>query len=157
MKMTFGSFATLMILVGLAFPALRGKQPSVPKFYLAASASLRSPEQVRIRGVTNLPPGSKLFLEIDDYIGQGSRILNEEPEVVVDAKGMFDVQVHAKKGLGFQVNNICSIAFHPSGQNPEIIRLVGRKGEHLGFPENPLAHVGSGEYHYLEVVIVVTE
>ncbi len=153
------SFLMIPLLSTLSTPQASKEQeiPSGSRYYLAARADLRTSNRVWIRGLTNLPSTSKIMISIGDRLGQGSKIVGEEASAIVRSDGTFDAEVYSRKGMEFQKSFVCSVAFFPENQNAEVTRVVGKKGEHLGFPRNPLAHVGSGERHYLELLTVVTE
>ena len=49
---------------------------SAPTYYIAASAELRGPEEILVKGASNLPAGTVLFVNVSDFVGQGSKILS---------------------------------------------------------------------------------
>jgi hypothetical protein len=114
-------------------------------------------EIVALKRASNLPPGSILIVNIYDYFGEGSKIFNSEVTAIVDNRGFFEATIAPKKGMSFRINLICDVVFMPRDpkQPAEVIRTVGRRGERLGFPDNPQAYLSSGENHYLDEKTVV--
>jgi len=77
----------------------------------------------------------------------------------VDKRGFLEADIAPKKGMSFRTYLICDVVFMPSypKQPAEVIRRVGRRGELLGFPDNPQGHLQSGENHYLDYMTVVSD
>ena len=86
-----------------------------------------------MHGASNLPPGSVLVVYISDYIGEGSRIFNDETRAVVGEDGLFDAHIQVKKGMEFRTNMVCDVVFGPRypPQPVRVIKVVGTNGENL--------------------------
>jgi hypothetical protein len=146
-----------IILIGeLLFPKA-GQRLTAPTYYIAARATYDSnPKALEVRGVSNLPAGSILAIEAYDSLGEKRRPLSESKDVAVGADGFFDVTLTAAAGSSFRHNIACSIIFMMGPEQPASVRqIVGKHGDHLGYPENPLAYVGSGDEEYLLVQVHV--
>jgi len=108
------------------------KRP-VLRYYIATKVMLATPQVVTVFGASNLPPGSVLVVHISDYIGEGSRLFNDETRVVVGEDGLFKAEIWVKKGLKFRTNMVCDVVFGP-GDPPQpdgVIKVVGANGENL--------------------------
>ena len=128
-----------------------------PTYYIAANSEYKGPQsEMRVRGATNLPPGARLTLDVYDFIGNGSTRFNEDVIAVVDESGFFDVTMRPRPNLQFRHRLICHIVFMPTypKQSVPVLDAVGRRGEKLGFPQNPQAHVISGGYYLSETIYV---
>lgn len=88
--------------------------------------------------------------------GNGSTRFNEDVIAVVDESGFFDVTMRPRPNLQFRHRLICHIVFMPTypKQSVPVLDAVGRRGEKLGFPQNPQAHVISGGYYLSETIYV---
>lgn len=128
-----------------------------PTTYIAFSAkldTLAAKATIAVNGVTNLPPGSVLRIEVDDYRGYRSTIFNENTEVTVGSDGRFAVSVPPKSGLSMRANLQCSVAFFPNWNQPaNVIHKFGKRGENLVGPQTAVNSGGT----YLDAVTVVTD
>jgi hypothetical protein len=120
-----------------------------PTYYIAAKATYDGrPDQLYVVGASNLPTGARLYLNVYRYIGEGGSAINERVSAVVGNGGFFEANLHPTKGNQFDHNLVCDIVFatltDPS-QAPSVLKVVGKHGEHLGFPKNPQVEVMSGE------------
>lgn len=146
-----------IILIGeLLFPKA-GQRLTAPTYYIAARATYDSdPKALEVRGVSNLPAGSIFAIDAYDNFGERSRQLSERKDVTVGPDGFFDVTLSAAAGYSFRHNIVCEISFMIGPEQPASVRqVVGKHGEHLGYPENPLAYVASGDEEHLEVLVYV--
>jgi hypothetical protein len=116
-----------------------------PTYYIAATATTNGPDKIDLNGASNLPSGSRLRIFVSPYIGQNSKILNQD-EIATVENGFFQMVLRPKDGSHFSHNVVCDIVFGVDGQSAAVLRIVGRRGEHLGFPANPQAEVTSGNY-----------
>jgi hypothetical protein len=143
----------VMTFVGvvLASEAQSPKRRGAPTFYVAAKAEYETPNEMHVTGASNLPPGAQLYVDINDFIGEGSAILSERAEPTVGNDGFFSATLKPSAGKQFKHNVVCDIGFVPNDphQPESVLRVVGKRGEGLGFPQNPQAYVNSGERHYL--------
>ena len=125
--------------------------------YIAFSARLdtsAAKASIAVNGVTNLPPGSVLLIEIDDYRGYRSTIFNENTAVAVSSDGRFAVSVLPKSGLSMRANLQCSVAFLPNLNQPANVKnKFGKRGENLTGPQTAINSGGT----YLDAVSVVTD
>jgi len=115
-------------------------------------------ENVDLSGASNLPAGAILVVNIYDYIGEGSKIFNDDLTVELGKNGLFEVAIHPKKGLKFRTNLLCDVIFMPSYPQPKSVEaVIGARGERLGSSDaNPQIGIGSGT-HYLEEFTVVRD
>lgn len=115
------------------------------RYYIIAKAVLATPVAISVFGASNLPPGAVLNVNIYDYIGKGSKILNNATTVSVGNDGLFEATILPKRGLEFRTNLVCDTVFGPSGtaQPAHVFDVVGRIGQHLftasGNPQIPTA------------------
>jgi hypothetical protein len=133
---------------------------SAPTYYLAIEVKECTAREVRIYGATNLPPGSVIGLSTSEFVGEiGWKDYSEEAFATVDAHGFFQGTVHSKAGLSFRSNLIASAAFMPyrPTQPAKVLEIVGKKGEHLGYFENPQVGYESGNYRTLGTIARVGE
>jgi hypothetical protein len=134
------------------------KTLTAPTFYIAASGEYNHFNHMGttldLKGVSNLPPGSRLFVELDDFVGYKSSILSEDRSVVVNKDGFFGVTLKPLPGKQFKDNMACSISFipHDFPQDPSVLKVVGKNGESLGGENNPQVHKNSGGY-YLQAIV----
>jgi hypothetical protein len=114
--------------------AQRSQRLSAPTYYIAASAQLEYGSTVRVRGISNLPPGAVLSLEVFPPAGivwtDGGRPVC----VPIDGNGLFKQEIAVPARLprpnGLYVRatfqaNLCN-------QHAQVLQIVGRHGEFLG-------------------------
>ena len=122
---------------------------SAPTYYIAARGEYDGrPDELRVVGVSNLPIGARLYLNVYRYIGEGGNAINDDASAVVGKGGFFEATLHPRKGMQLQHNIVCDIVFATRSeppQPPSVLHIVGKHGEHLGFPKNPQVEVASGE------------
>ncbi len=108
--------------------------PGATRYYILTKAMLATEETVSIFGASNLPAGSLLTIYVSDYMGEGSTLINDEVTVDVGKDGLFWVEIHPKAGLRFRTNMVCQVSFWPNdrSQPPDVLKIVGAAGEHLG-------------------------
>ena len=124
-------------------------------FYIASRAQLVEPEEISVRGISNLPAKSVLSIRVYDFVGQGSDQKSVEVVVTLSKSGFFEASVAAAPGKKFGPNMVCAVAFDTSTQkNPSVLSAVGRHGEKLGFPKNPQVEQYSEGYYLAELVHV---
>jgi hypothetical protein len=77
--------------------------------------------------------------------------MSEEASASVGTDGLFEVNLHAMRGIVFRPNLACDLVFMPTfpKQPASVLMIVGKHGEHLDFPKNPQTRVGSGDNYYL--------
>src|SRR6266568_6029832 len=113
---------------------------TAPTYYIAARVRYDGdPDELRVQGASNLPTGSRLTINILDFLREGSTILGKNEITSVGEDGFFEVTVRPLKGLAFRPNIVCEIGFSPEypAQPASVIQVVGKQGEHLGSPKNP--------------------
>lgn len=124
-------------------------------FYIASRAQVIDPEEIFVRGVSNLPAKSVLSIRVYDFVGQGSDQKSVEVLATIPKSGFFEASIAAAPGKKFGPNMICDVAFHPFMQKQgSVLAAVGRKGEKLGFPKDPQVDQYSGGYYLSELVHV---
>jgi hypothetical protein len=127
-----------------------------PTYYIAARGTYDGSDQLDVVAASNLPAGARLYLNVYRYIGEGGDAINDEASVLVGKEGFFDVTLHPRKGNQFQHNLVCSVVFATNtapAQPSSVLQVVGKHGEHLGFPKNPQVEVLSGERFVLGELI----
>ena len=122
---------------------------SAPTYYIAAKATYDGhPNELYVVGASNLPIGARLYVNVYRYIGEDGNTISEAASVVVGKEGLFEATLHPTKGKQLQHNLVCDIVFATRTdppQLPAVLQVVGRHGQHLGFPKNPQVEVLSGE------------
>jgi len=145
------------ILPSIASAQNAGTRLTAPTFYIAASAEFSSPNYLFIRGASNLPTGAQLLLNIYDFAGQGSSVLNQDTHVTVGKDGLFEVKTLPKPGVQFRHNLVCEVLFMSTfpPQKQSVLRATGKMGGKLAFNgRNPQAKVSSGGYYLSELIHV---
>jgi hypothetical protein len=151
----------LYLLVGGVESTVSGQQGQLlaPTYYIAARVTYDGrPEQLYVVGASNLPFGARLDLQVYRHIGEGGDVISEDATAVVGKGGFFDATLHPLKGNRFEHNLVCQIVFATYAvppQPPSVLRIVGSRGEHLGFPKNPQVEVVSGERFLLSDLVHV--
>jgi len=159
----------------------RAVEPAPIRYYITTKAMLIDPEVVSIFGASNLPPGSVLLVYIYDYIGEGSKVFNEETRVRMGEDGLFKVTIQPKEGLkffgpalnailrgelvrpkdasDFGRSMVCSVSFSPNypPQPESVIKVVGDAGENLGSNATNPQIAGNSRVTDLQNWTVVTE
>ena len=59
---------------------------------------------LKLKGASNLPPGSRLTVFHYDFIGYKSSALSQEAHVVVPESGLFEVTLKPREGQAFEPN-----------------------------------------------------
>jgi hypothetical protein len=142
--------ANLCPVIGGVASSLPGSQTRLwaPTYYIAAKAAYDGrPDELHVVGASNLPYGARLYLNVYRYIGEGGNAINEGTSTIVGKDGFFETNMHPTKGNQFQHNLVCDIVFATvtdPPQSPSVLQVVGKHGEHLGFPKNPQVQVMSG-------------
>jgi hypothetical protein len=162
----FVMLAAVLVATTLPRSEAQSAQPlAAPTFYIAASGeySTYSPT-VRVRGASNVPPGSKLTVSLYDFIGDKSSILSEEAVVTLSERGLFEVTLRPREGKTFKANMVCVILFDPQGavvrettvlpQAPAVVKITGKNGESLGIGTNPQIGKNSAGY-YLQALVQI--
>jgi hypothetical protein len=151
--------ALTSLLIAATLPrseAQAAKTMAAPTFYIAASGEYsRYSPTLKLKGASNLPPGSKLRVFLYDFIGYQSSSLSEEAVVTVPESGLFEVTLKPREGMAFKENMVCDIAFLPSGAIPQdtaALKITGKTGELLGIGTNPQIGKNSGGY-YLQALV----
>lgn len=134
-------------------------KPPVARYYITTKVMLASPQAVSVFGASNLPPGSVLLVYLYDYIGEGSRVFNEETRVRVREDGLFEIAIHPKEGLSLRTNLVCDVVFMPNypPQPQSVIKVVGAAGEYLGSNATNPQIEGNSKVTGLVDLTVVTE
>jgi hypothetical protein len=151
------ALTALLIAVTLSqSEAQPAKTMAAPTFYLAASGEYgRYSPTLTLKGASNLPPGSKLTVHLDDFIGYKSTALSEEAVVTLPESGLFEVTLKPQTGKIFKQNMVCDISFIPHGVLPQeagVLKITGKNGESLGIGTNPQIGKNSGGY-YLQAFV----
>lgn len=140
---------SLGLLVGVTSTVSAQIRLSAPTYYIAAKGRYDGrPDELHVVGASNLPVGARLYLNVYRYIGEGGDAINESASTIVGKSGFFEANLHPTKGNQFQHNLVCDIVFASVAdppQPPSVLRVVGKHGEHLGFPRNPQVEAMSGE------------
>ena len=136
---------------------VRTSVAAAPTFYIGADAEFRSSEEIYLRGATNLPSGAVLIVNIYDFAGTGSSVLNQDTRIAVAKNGFFEVAIRPKPGAKFRHNIVCDVVFTPSfpTQPSSVLQVTGKSGEKMALNgKNPQAHTVSGGY-YLSTMLHV--
>lgn len=108
--------------------------PHAVGYYIAVRAEYAGDERINLYGASNLPPGAVLDVDIDDFLGKGSRSFNDVTEVTMGMDGLFYTAILPLGRAPFRRNLICSVVFMPTDPKrpAPVRRIVGPAGEHLG-------------------------
>jgi len=154
-------FALVAILTVTAVPdsdAQTTQILSAPTFCIAASGQYGSySTALDVKGASILPPGSRLSVALQDFIGFKSSILSEDAVAVLNKDGFFEATLIPRKGKQFKENMVCLIFFDPHGvqqQDTSVLNIVGGNGELLGVQNNPQVAKNSGGY-YLQAFVYI--
>lgn len=123
-----------------------------PTYYLAINSSGCQFDEITVKGASNLPPESVIELRVADFVGDfGWRYYSPEVNVSIKRQGYFEATIHPASGMTFKPNLVVTAAFSPATyhQPKNVLAIVGRRGQNLGFPQNPQAGKLSGDYSYL--------
>ena len=128
-----------------------------PTYYIAGNAEYRSSDTIWLRGASNLPTGSELVVDVQNYVGEGSESLAARALPRLGEDGFFEATLTPLLKMKFTHNIVCLVSFFPNipAQNPTVTKAVGKHGEKLGFPKNPQTNIISGENVYLSAAIHV--
>jgi len=154
----------LLSLISLLFIVPGGIQTEpkslrAPTYYIATRVTYDGdPNEMRVVGASNLPPGASLSVHVYRFIGEGGSRINENASAVVGKEGLFEVTLHPISGNKFQHNLACDVVFMTQTNPPQpasVLAVVGTHGEQLGFPKNPQTGVVSGENYVLSELVHV--
>lgn len=153
--------ASLVVILAIAaalFSETRSRgRLNAPTYYIAGNAEYRHSEEIWLRGASNLPAGAVLVVDVQNYVGEDSKILSVRALPRVGKDGFFEATLTPLPKMQFKHNIVCLVSFSPDypEQDPTVTTTVGKHGEQLGFPKNPQANIRSGERVYLEAAIHV--
>src|SRR5438128_1518676 len=112
------SYLLLISLTITIFGMTQSRQKSklcAPTHCIATDADFKgSANEMRVRGTSNLPPGTRLGVDVYDSIGRGSTQFNEDAVTTVNRNGFFEVVLRPKAGLAFRHNLVCNVVFMPT-------------------------------------------
>ena len=113
-------------------------------FYLVVRARTCSPAEVKVEGMSNLPIGSILTLQVSDFLGDGWT--NYSEETYVKADGFFEATIQSIQGKEFHRNLLVQASFMPwrPKQPAGVLKVVERHGRNLGGIKNPQVNQVSG-------------
>jgi hypothetical protein len=120
---------------------------SAPTYFIAAKAEYRDSEKIWLRGTSNLPSGAILIVDVQNYVGENSKVLSRRSLPRVGRDGFFEATLVPLPETQFRQNIVCIVSFSPNypDQDAPVVKAVGKKGEQLGFPTNPQTEINSGE------------
>lgn len=154
---TFFAFAIGWLYLSVSNAPAQAPAFPAPTFYIAASAEFSGTDRIYVRGASNLPKDSYLIVNVYDFVGQGSSVLNQDTRIRLAKDGFFETTISPKPGVKLRSNLVCEVLFMPTfpTQEPTVLRIVGRDGENLNsYGKNPQAKTASGG-HYLSDLIHV--
>jgi hypothetical protein len=128
---------------------------AAPTYYIATNIRECAEDQIKVVGVTNLPPTSVLGIEIIELKGDGfGDSYSERVFVPVGKSYRFDAVVRPKPGKRFRSGLIVSSFFSPGyhSQSSAVLAEVGFKGENLDLYHNPQAGSMSGGFTYIAAI-----
>lgn len=125
-----------------------------PTYYVAARIRGCTSSHIEIRGATNLPAGAVISFQVASMKDNGWQDIGDKSTATVDDRGWFSGALHATGRNVFRPNLFVRIYFSPAydKQPPNVIAVVGQRGQHLADSENPQMGTLSGEYVYLESI-----
>jgi hypothetical protein len=151
------SAVVLVAAVGLSGQA-PARRPPAPTFYLVIDARTCEPDSIKISGASNLPAGALIGLEISDFNEDAWKDYSDTVYISLKEDGLFEKILHPKPGQKFRRNLLAQAYFSPvyvpphMTQPPNVLKMVGTKGQYLGGFENPQAGQISGNNHYLSTI-----
>jgi hypothetical protein len=103
-------------------------------------------DDVEVRGALNLPTGAIIDLRLADFQGDGWTFHSDSVNAKVDAGGYFTAQIPLPKDIKLPHNLIVTATFGTKyhEQPPNVVRIVGSRGEYLDGLNNPQALSLSG-------------
>jgi hypothetical protein len=156
LKGSLALFAIVTLASAAYSEAQSTKRLTAPSFYIAASGEYNKySTTLDVKGVSNLPPGSRLSVILYDFVGYRSSILSAEAIVALNKDGFFEVTLKPRKGKQFKDNMVCEISLNPNAvrQDSSVLKVIGKKGELLGIDNNPQIGKMSGENYYLQALV----
>jgi len=154
--MSFGLVFTGVLSTGFFLLAQEGPNRSLtaPTYYISVESRLENETLVRFHGLSNLPAGSVITITVRDFHGEGWDFYSDEMHSSVNDKGQFDGKLAPQQGKTFRRNFILVADFMPyhPDQPSSVLKIVGKKGEFLGGPENPQRFQVSGWMYGLEAI-----
>jgi hypothetical protein len=154
------SAAVLIAVVGANGQA-PARRPPAPTFYLVIDARTCAPDSIKVSGASNLPAGALIALQISDFDQDAWEDYSDPVYASLKEGGLFQGVLHPKTGKKFRRNLLARAYFSPvyvplhTTQPPDVLKVVGSKGQYLGGLENPQAGQISGENHYLSTIASV--
>jgi hypothetical protein len=155
LKVSLGLIAVLTVACAVDSEAQSTRALTAPTLYIAASGEYNKySTTLDVKGASNLPPGSRLIVELADFAGYKSSILSEDRSVVLNEGGLFEIILRPLPGKRFKDNMVCYITFipHDIPRDSSVLKVVGENGELLGIENNPQVHKNSGGYYPQAIV-----
>ena len=122
----------LSLCLSIASAQKKATTLAAPTFYIAA-AEFSGADQIYVRGASNLPAGTHFIINIYEFVGQGSSVLNQDTRVTIGKDGFFGANTSPKSEVEFHPNLVCEVIFMPTFpvQERSVLRVVGTHGEKL--------------------------
>ncbi len=157
MKVKLASGISLLLIAGSSDDGQRNANAdrlSAPTYYIAARARTCAPDVINAFGVSNLPAGSLLSLEVSEFDDNAWREYSPTTHVALDREGYFAASIKPSGGKRFRQNLLLVVRFatydprQPSG----VLNELGPRGEKLVATDNPQAEQVSGPNYVLETI-----
>lgn len=135
------AIASTSCFFGSALLAQQPKQPlSAPGYYIAIMAQHSYDTVIRVRGASNLPPGTKVLLQVVAMNDQAYKTYSQDICVAVDEKGLFEQEVGLSAGNLWRRDLLVNAIFLPNEckQNAHVLQILGSHGQYLGHDNRPV-------------------
>jgi hypothetical protein len=117
------------------------KQLTAPTYYIAIAAQHSYDNVIRVRGASNLPPGTKILLQFAGPTDQAWKEPGPRACVALDRRGLFGWQeISIPSGEPYPHNLFVSAIFLPDEckQSTQVLKVLGTHGEYLGHDNRPV-------------------
>ena len=107
-RIVVGLVATLAIAAALFSQTKPRRSLTAPTCYIAANAEYRHAEEIWLRGASNLPAGTILVVDVQNYVGEGSQILDVRALPKVGKDGFFEATLAPLPKMQFKQPSLFS-------------------------------------------------
>ena len=124
--------AVACIALGKELQAQEARKLSAPTYYLAISAVRDHDNVIRVRGASNLSPGSRISLQAFEMDGDGWNAYSGKVCVTLNKNGLLSEELQLATQFRSDLQITAIFETNDCKQPANVLQVVGKHGEYLG-------------------------